>query len=435
MNEVEQIDDLFDRSEHPLVESESALTLSDDQEAAKAAFVNFLVSPDEQVFVLEGYAGTGKSTLVKTLMDNMPKYLKMAKLVNPSMYEYETALTATTNKAAEALAQITGMEVRTIHSFLGLRVVKDFRTGITELVPRDRSPEIGFILVIDEASMIDSKLLTIIFEKTTNCKIMFIGDPAQLTPVKYTTTPVFNAGFKTSSLTKVMRQAEGNPIIQLATQFRETVSSGIWTPFKPDGVYIIHMNRSDFEDTIIAEFTRPEWRHKDSKVLGWTNGCVLNYNHAINKQISGVPHFTEGDYAVCNKYVQCGKNGIKTDQMVYITCIEEDTVHKDVEGNWVTLDYINRCFFPKSLAAKNERVRQAKANDEYQLLQEIEDRWIDLRAAFAQTINKSQGSTYDKVFIDLDDVARCNMGDQIARLMYVAVSRARFNVYLTGDFA
>ena len=121
--------------------------------------------------------------------------------------------------------------------------------------------------------------------------------------------------------------------------------------------------------------------------------------------------------------------------MVYITCIEAETEHKDVVGNWVTLDYINRCFFPVSLVAKNERIKQAKANDEYNLLQEIEDRWIDLRAAFAQTINKCQGSTYDKVFIDLDDVARCNMGDLIARLMYVGTSRARFHVYLKGDFA
>ena len=232
MNNAEsETTELHDNLSVPV--SNPTITLSDDQEAARAAFVNFLISPDEQVMVLEGYAGTGKSTLVKTLLDNMPKYLKMAKLVNPSMYEYETVLTATTNKAAEALAQISGAEVRTIHNFLGLRVVKDFRTGATELIPRDRTPESGCILVIDEASMIDSKLLTIIFEKTTNCKIMFIGDPAQLPPVKYTTTPVFNAGFKTAKLTKVMRQAEGNPIITLATQFRETVTTGIWTPFTP----------------------------------------------------------------------------------------------------------------------------------------------------------------------------------------------------------
>jgi ATP-dependent exoDNAse (exonuclease V) alpha subunit len=56
-----------------------------------------------------------------------------------------------------------------------------------------------------------------------------------------------------------------------------------------------------------------------------------------------------------------------------------------------------------------------------------------LRAAYAQTINKSQGSTYDRVFIDLDDLARCSSGDQLARMLYVGFSRARHQVFLTGD--
>jgi hypothetical protein len=434
------IDDLFDRSEWPPAPEEVDVTapafiLSEDQEKAKNMFINFLISPIEQVFVLQGYAGTGKSTLVKTLMDNMPKYLQMAKLVNPSMFDYQIQLTATTNKAAEALAQITGMEVRTIHSFLGLRVSKDYRTGHTELVPRSEIPEFGYILIIDEASMIDSKLLTTIFKKTQNCKIMFIGDPAQLPPVKYNNTPVFDAGFTTAKLEKVMRQAEGNPIITLATQFRNTVSSGQWFNFKPDGHHIVHLPRSDFEDRIIDEFTRNDWRYNDSKILGWTNKCVIDYNHAVNNHISGDPHFAVGDYVVCNKHVIVGKHSIKTDQLVYITCIEPDVEYHDVVGNWVTVDYSIRAFFPKSLAAKNERVKRAKALNEYRLLAEIEECWFDLRAAFAQTINKSQGSTYDKVFIDLDDVSRCNLGDLIARLMYVAVSRARHYIYLVGDFA
>jgi hypothetical protein len=409
-------------------------TLSDDQQAALDAFVKFLLSPSEQVFVLQGYAGTGKSTLVKTMMDNMDKYLKMAKLVNPNAYEYQIALTATTNKAAEAFAEITGREVRTIHSFLGLRVSKDFRTGVTQLIPRSQIPERGYILIIDEASYIDSGLLTHIFRQTDNCKIMFIGDPAQLTPVKSSTTPVFDAGFTTASLEKVMRQAEGNPIIDLATQFRNTVGTGIWTPFKPDGQHIHHLPRSDFEDAIIAEFTRSDWHYRDSKILGWTNNCVIGYNHAVNNQITGDPHFIVGDYAVCNKHVMVGKNGIKTDAMVYITAIEDPIIHQDVLGNFITVDYVNRCFFPKTLAGRNERLKRARAMDDYHVMREIEENWIDLRAAYAQTINKSQGSTYDKVFIDLDDVARCNSGDQIARLLYVGVSRARHQVYLTGDF-
>lgn len=415
-------------------EDPDQFTLSDDQQNGLDMFVSFLMDPSEQVMVLEGYAGTGKSTLVKQMLRNMHKYLKTLKLIHPNAYNYEVQLTATTNKAAEALQSITGMDVKTIHSFLGLRVNKDYMTGQTKLVPRDHEPLFGYILVIDEASMIDSQLLTLIFEKTSGCKILFIGDPAQLLPVKSANAPVFLAGFKTAKLSKVMRQAEGNPIIGMATQFRETVNTGIWTPFTPDGVNIIHLSRTDFEDAILEEFMRPNWRYSDSKILAWTNNTVIWYNHEVNNRRTGDPHFIVGDYAVCNKHVTCTKSSIKTDQMVYISSIEAPVIYMDVLGNWVTVDHLHRVFLPKSLASKLERMRKAKAENHFALLREIEERWIDLRAAFAQTINKSQGSTYDKVFIDLDDIAKCNNGDSIARMMYVGPSRARHTVYLTGDF-
>lgn len=411
------------------------ITLSEDQEKAKEMFLNFILNPAEQVMVLQGYAGTGKSTLVKDLLENMPKYLKMARAINPSSYDYGVQLTATTNKAAEALAQITGESVKTIHNFLGLRVQKDPRTGKSELVPRVFEPQSGYVLIIDEASMIDSNLLQLIFNQTENCKIMFIGDPAQLPPVGYNFTPVFNAGFTTAKLEKVMRQAAGNPIITLATQFRETVSTKVWKSFKPDGQHVIHLDQSDFEDAIIAEFTRPDWRYTQSKILAWTNDCAIRYNHAVSNQVTGESSFQVGDYVVCNKHTQVGKLSIKTDQLVYVTSIGEDVEYQGVMGNWVTLDYQHKCFLPKTLEAKNNALKRARANDNIRLAREIDDQWIDLRAAYAQTLNKSQGSTYDRVFIDLDDLRRCNIGDLIARLLYVGVSRARYQVFLKGDFA
>ena len=160
------------------------ITLTEDQQNALGAFHNFLMDPIETVFVLRGYSGCGKSTLVRTLIDRMPGFNKTAKLINPSHKEYEIALTATTNKAAENLGSITGQGAVTIHSFLELRVSTDYRTNTTTLVPRNADQKSGYLLFIDEASYVDAQLLGYIFKKTTNCKIVFIGDPAQLTPVK-----------------------------------------------------------------------------------------------------------------------------------------------------------------------------------------------------------------------------------------------------------
>ena len=399
------------------------------------AFQQFLLDPTETVFVLSGYSGCGKSTLVRTLLDRLPAFMKTVKLINPSQKDYEVALTATTNKAAENLARITGSSATTIHSFLSLRVSADYKTGVTTLSPRNWTPVESYLLFIDEASYIDSKLLELIFKLTNKCKIVFVGDPAQLTSVKSSATPVFGANFNGAALTQVVRQAEGNPIVNLSTKFRHTVNTGEFFSFKPDGHHIQHLNEMDFHQAIINEFARPDWSYADSKILAWTNKKVIAYNQFVRNQVKGSPDFHVGDYAVCNSYIQIGKTSIKTDELVEITGIAGWTEMYGVKGRFFELNRSTNVFFPRSLEEANARVKKAKAEGDFSLVARIESGWIDLRAAYACTINKSQGSTFDKVFIDLSDVSRCNSGDQIARMLYVAVSRARSQVFLTGDLA
>ena len=415
----------------------TAITLTPDQQNALEQFTQFLTDPSEQVFVLEGYSGTGKTTLVKTLLDQLPMLMKAARLINPSVRRYDVELTATTNKAAENFGMITGMDVRTIHSFLGLRVNTDYHTGKTTLVPnRNNSFKEGSLLFIDEASYIDKDLLGWIFKLTRNCKIVFMGDPAQLTPVKSTSTPVFDASnFMKAQLKQVVRQTEGNPIVDLSTKFRQTVESGEFFKFVPDGHHIQYMDRDTFNKAVEAEFCRPDWRYSNSKVLAWTNKRVIEYNHYIRDRALGDPNFQVGDYAVCNKFVIANKKSLKTDQLVCITGIGHDTERHGVLGNFMTLDYQVELFFPKSLAAKKAAIKEARATEQFAAANEMENQWIDLRAAYACTVNKAQGSTFDRAFIDLDDIACCNSGDQIARLLYVAVSRAREQIFLTGDLA
>lgn len=409
------------------------ITLTTDQQDALEAFHRFLLDPTETVFVLSGYSGCGKSTLVRTLLDKIPGYIKSASLINPEQCEYKVELTATTNKAAENLGQITGEDVGTIHSFLGLRVQTDYQTNTSRLIARNSEVKTGYILFIDEASYIDSQLLGYIFQLTKHCKIVFVGDPAQLTPVKSNGTPVFNASFSGAALTSVVRQAAGNPIVDLSTKFRNTVNSGEFFKFKPDGHHVKYLEREAFNQAIAAEFSRPDWRYSDSKILGWTNKCVIAFNQFVSNHVKGDPHFQVGDYAVCNSFFNQGKKSLKTEQLVQITGISSDLECLGVEGNNFSINNEFAAFMPKTLQAKNARIKLARSQNELHLVGEIEERWIDLRAVYACTINKAQGSTFDQVFIDLDDISRCNSGDQIARMLYVAVSRARNHVYLTGD--
>lgn len=413
----------------------TSIVLTDDQQAAYDNFAAFILDPCVDVFVLAGYSGTGKTTLVKTILDRFPSLMKTTKLINPDVATMDVLLTATTNKAAENFASIANCDVVTIHSALGLRVHTDYKTGVTQLTRGRHSTDISnHIIFIDEASYVDKELLRFIFEITSNCKIVFIGDPAQLVSVGAKNSPVFNAGYKGSQLSQVVRQAEGNPIIELSAKFRHTVNTGEFFSFKPDGVAIRHLSRPDFVHAIKNEFVDPLWHHDRSKVLAWTNDCVIRYNKAISNELTGQPELKVGDYAVCNRYMSGNGNfSIKTDQLVRITGISEQEREYGVLGNSITIDNRGSFFMPANPGDVKKAIKQAKDTGQLGTVAYIDNNWIDLRAAYACTINKAQGSTYGKVFIDLDDIKKCNSANQIARMLYVGVSRASHEVILTGD--
>lgn len=417
----------------------STFTLTPDQANAETKFIEFLKDPEAQVFVIEGYSGTGKSTLIKTLMARLDSYLAEVQEVNPNHTIFDVALTATTNKAAENFEKIAGRPAGTIHSYLGLRVHTDFQTGAKSLRADPEKNAFGVLLFIDEASYIPPDTLSLIFKQVDKCKIVFIGDPAQLLSPKSMFAPVFKAGFPTAKLEQVMRQLDkdGNPapnlITELSTAFRRTVDTGVWpTNFKPDNETVIWVPRKEFKGIIEAEFTRDDWEYHDSKILAYRNETVIAYNQHIRSLLKGDPRLQQGDYAENNHYIRVGDKGIKTDQTVYISKMEAESVEHGEPGHWVEVDYKHRVFFPHDRSAKTRLAARFRAAGEPRKAMQVEG-WIDLRAVFAQTINKSQGSTYKRVYLDLDDIKRCTHGSQIARMMYVGISRAQIQCWMTGD--
>ena len=413
------------------------LVLTDDQQVAYTEYVTFLLDPTRSIFVLGGYAGTGKTTLVDKMVQDIQTTLKTARLLSNKKIDWKVQLTATTNKACEAMQTLNpSHEVRTIQSFLGLRVQTNFKTKETALVTHEGTTTThNTIIFIDEASYIDRELLHWIKELCIECKIIYIGDPAQLAPVNSNSTPVFNAGYDTVNLTKIVRQAENNPIITLATNFRHTVNDGQWRKIVLDSKHVIHLDQSTFENEIIKEFNRVDYKNNDAKVLAWRNAAVIHYNHEIRNIIQGVPHLEKNDYAVCNKYFKLNrKKAIKTDQLIQVTNIKTAT-DLGIPGWTIEINNVGQGFMPTTLEAKKELIKHFTQKKEYDMLKHVDEKWIDLRAAYACTVNKSQGSTYDRVFIDLNDIGRCRNGNTMARMLYVATSRARYQVILTGDLA
>lgn len=415
----------------------NAVTLTDCQEQAKDFFFQFLTNPDMDIMVLEGYAGTGKTTLVNHLLDTLPKWTKARQLVQPEyQFPYHVELAATTNKAAEALEQATGRQTHTIYHLLSLVVKTDYKTGETSIAHRKRkgAPEFleSCLVFVDEISYADVKLLTYIRKLCKRCKIVLIGDPAQLAPIKHTSAPAFFQGYPTVRLTNIVRQAKGSPIMDLSTGLREAVMGGEFPACTPDGASICHLERGDFEQEVIKEFTRPDWSYQDSKVLAWTNKTVINYNQGIRQHAKGAPELQPGDYAICNHFIGSGGWRIKTDQLVHITRIQPGE-ELGVEGWDVVLNQDTHTFMPRDWDEARALVKRLRANNRLTDVRCVEETWADLRAAYSCTINKSQGSTFDRVFIDLDDLGRCNQMDNLLRLLYVGVSRARSQVVFTGD--
>lgn len=416
-----------------------SITLTEDQQAAYYAFTAFISDPDQDILLISGYAGTGKTTLIKTLRDDLTALLAgEAALTGEKNWGVE--FTATTNKAAEAFAQLTGEEVTTIHSFLGLKVVTDYKTKKTVLkdthakAKREMAGEYKQkILFVDEASMVNHELLQKLLDTLEDCKIVFIGDPAQLPPVKSKGCPVYQQGWPEVRLEKVVRQAEGSPIIDFATCFRNTVNGHEWLQgFKPDGTAIQNCDRNSFDTQLEQEFNRPDWSPEDSKVLAYTNDAVNRYNHLIRDIVHGSPHLQAGDWAVVNQaYISKGWS-FRTDQIVRITSMQPKTLY-GLDGWNMTVEGHYNIFMPVSQDQKKKLIAKLRKADKWHMVTEVEDEWIDLRASYACTINKSQGSTYDRIFIDLNDLQRCRNPNQLARLMYVAVSRARHQIICTGD--
>lgn len=409
--------------------------LTKDQQEAFNSIFQFIADPNEYVFVLEGYAGTGKSYLVSKLLENIPKYFATQKLINPEYEEMTVELTATTNKAAEALQEQVHQPVKTIFNLLGLVVRTYYELNKKELSVKKGANKVhDSIIFIDEASYADGQLISYIFSQTENCKIIFIGDPAQLS-MSFGFAPVFKQGWPTARLTNVVRQAEDSPIIQLTTSFRNTVNTGVWESFVPDGTTVVSLDKSQVNWELEKEFTRPDWHFKDSKVLAWTNKRVISYNHLIREMVKSTPELCVGDYATVNSFINAPNgNSYKTDETVLITDIKDRIRQSDVCGKLYYLNNSSHGFFmPDDIKDKNRAIAKAKKDNNTSQLQFIDQNWIDLRATYASTVNKAQGSTYDKVFVDLDDISKCNSGNTIARMLYVACSRPKSKLYLIGD--
>lgn len=404
-------------------------TLTADQQNGYAEIMATMTSPDRNVLVICGGAGVGKTTLVNTFFD---EWQQLCAVSGGAFKDVPIHLTATTNKAADALAAATGRDTGTIHALLGLRV-KNTGFRKTELIDTGKPVEAGCLVVIDEASFIDAQLLQAIQAKTRNCKVIYLGDPCQLKPVGAHSTPVFEANYPTVFLNEIVRQKDTSPIQALSRNLRAYVDGTALIPNAGvDGVNIHHMNQAAFEQALIAA----NKVRSSVRALTWTNQKAIHYNNLVAQALSGTSDIKLGDILVVNKQVIHGvaKYKLPTESTVEVVGISKWYV--DSNGITVRDVEISRGItlrVPKDMGDTVPIIKAAYDKGRADVAYVLENLYVDLRHMYGSTVNKSQGSTYHTVFIDLSDIGACKDRDQVKRMLYVAASRASDQVVFTGD--
>lgn len=239
-------------------------------------------------FTLAGYAGTGKSTIVKKVLDN---------------YRYGIVVSAPTHKAKKVVMNTTGEDGQTLHALLGLRPDVDldnFNPNNPKFNPiaLPRITDYNFV-IIDEASMINQELYDLILEKTRNSrtKVLFMGDPAQIPPVGEKSSVVFQQDQTKlfHQLTKIERQNDTNPLAFVYDALRNNlnrIDGGFEhkTNMNELGEGIrFTVDKREFREAILEKFKSEEFQ-KDTdfaKVIAWKNDTVMQSNAVIREELLG----------------------------------------------------------------------------------------------------------------------------------------------------
>jgi superfamily I DNA/RNA helicase len=433
------------------------MQLTPSQKKAEEEFMDFLVDPSQKEMVISGFAGTGKTWLVQHLCQLADSFYQLScTLDNASSYPQEIVLTATTNKAAKVLENQTSQKTSTIHSLLNLKVQNDYSTGKVKLIQKSNPVGLDTCLVfVDEASMVDLELLQYI-RASKAAKIVFVGDKYQLPPVGESKPVVFDRNKGIVHLEDTVRQEADNPIIGLGSEFRELLDTGIqgkgWPVIPVDNKHVFHLNREELKQQLNQFVDDGSFHSNEVVVLTWSNDRAISYNKYIRKMYTSEEGFVPGEIVITNSPVFRSTGHAQNTQVFGTDWFLRVDSCVDFEAELFIQDYLHRVpgwqlrltdahitgssldvFMPKNRNQQKDLLKRLAEDKNWPGYFRLKETWADVRSTHALTCHKSQGSTYRDVIIDLDDIGKNTKWREMARMLYVAVSRASHRVYFYGS--
>ncbi len=425
-----------------------------------------------ECFLLKGYAGTGKTTLISALVKILPRV------------KLKSVLLAPTGRAAKVISSYSGRKAYTIHKRI-------YRKKVAA------SPEMNFVLadnpaentvfIVDEASMISDHsheysrksllqdLMRYVYNGK-NCKLMLVGDTAQLPPVGTDQSPALEAAFLERNfgliifgyeLTDVVRQEKESGILFNATALRELIrrNKADFPKFRIKGYRdIFKMTGERLVEGL--SYAYDKYGMENAVVICRSNKNANAYNQNIrNRILFREEEITGGDFimVVRNNYFwlqgEDSSGGFIANgdiaKIRKVKRIEEQYGFRFAEVVIELLDYpdeepLSCKVLLDTLYSESPALNAADGKRLYEIIQEdyahIGDRKLRMEAmkidpyynalqikfAFAVTCHKAQGGQWPAVFIDQGYLNDEMLNTEFLRWLYTGVTRSTHELFLVN---
>lgn len=436
---------------------------------------DFIISdePDE-IMLIKGYAGTGKTSMINSLTQSL-HYLKIRSI-----------LMAPTGRAAKIMAGYTKMPAFTIHKNIYRQ--KTSADGMGKFV-LNKNLYKNTYFIVDEASMISNqliensvfgsgRLLDDLLEYVysgENCRLVLVGDTAQLPPVKLNISPALetetleNCGFsvKEVELQEVVRQAQGSGVLINATEIRNRIGddkqqSGFFTINTNSFYDIVKISGNDlienisscydkyglFETTIVTRSNkranlynkgiRGSILYKENEIEKGDLLMIVKNNYFWIDEDAELEFIANGDIAevifitryeelygfrfadVCLRFIDY--DDIEIDCKIFLETLSIETASFSQEQNRQLFEAVSEDY----LDVKNKRNRweKIKENPYFNALQ--------VKFAYALTCHKAQGGQWKAVFVDHGYLIEDMLDTEYYRWLYTAFTRPTEKLFLVN---
>ncbi len=450
-------------------------TPTEGQKQLTEKLAAFVVNADPDVlFLLKGYAGTGKTSMLNALVKTL------------HAFKFQTVLLAPTGRAAKVLSSYTGQSAYTVHKKIYRQ--KSTTDGFGQFV-LDKNLAKDCFFIVDEASMIANssnegsvfgtgRLLDDLYEFVytgKNCKLILVGDTAQLPPVGMEISPaldvseleMYGATVDHHELVDVVRQEQDSGILYNATEIRSLIGEGY---FFPDYFPIETESFSDIKRIGGGELIEKisdcydKYGEEETIVITRSNKRANKFNEGIRSTILyKEAQITVGDLlmVVKNNYFWLGEDE-KVDFIANGDIVEIQSIYsyEELYGFHFAnvclkfVDYddleIDCKILLETLSIEtaslgyedSQRLFQSVAED-YQDIRSKKKRWekirenehfnaLQVKFAYAVTCHKAQGGQWDAVFVDQGYLVEDMLNVEYLRWLYTAFTRPVKELYLVN---